>query len=183
MFVTDRGGNPIKGLKREDFEIFEDGRPVAITNFYSVDDDGKPRPSALTLPPVPAGPPPESLRQPDPVPEEQRLYMVVYIDNFNIKPFNRNRVFRRIREFLSDNVESDDRVMLVTYNRSFKERVSFTSDAALVNSARSRSRRRPLRLHRESDRNDLLRQIEDAESAGGIGQVRPTPARSTTTPW
>jgi len=31
------------------------------------------------------------------VPEDQRLYLIVYIDNFNIHPFNRNRVMRELR--------------------------------------------------------------------------------------
>src|SRR5262245_46865808 len=36
VFVTDEKGNRINDLKREDFEVYEDKRPVAITNFYAV---------------------------------------------------------------------------------------------------------------------------------------------------
>jgi len=35
--VTDRAGNPVRGLTRDDFEVFEDGRPQPITNFYAVE--------------------------------------------------------------------------------------------------------------------------------------------------
>jgi hypothetical protein len=104
VFVTDKKGEPVRGLKQEDFQIFEDGHPVAISNFYSVDDSGKPRTAALLPPPVPGAAKPPGVEEPPPVPEEQRLYLIVYVDNFNIKPFNRNRVFRRIREFLDYNV-------------------------------------------------------------------------------
>src|SRR5689334_1328441 len=43
VFVTDKAGNPVKGLTQADFQILEDGRPVTISNFYSVDEDAKPR--------------------------------------------------------------------------------------------------------------------------------------------
>lgn len=37
VVVTDRDGQPVQGLTREDFEVFEDGRPQEITNFYRVE--------------------------------------------------------------------------------------------------------------------------------------------------
>src|SRR4051794_31938448 len=36
VVVTDRKGVPVKGLKKEDFELYENGRPVALSNFYEV---------------------------------------------------------------------------------------------------------------------------------------------------
>src|SRR3954452_12875404 len=38
--VTDRHGQPVAGLTRNDFEIFEDGKPQTITNFYLVENAG-----------------------------------------------------------------------------------------------------------------------------------------------
>ncbi len=37
VMVTDRAGHPVSGLTREDFEVFEDGRPQKITNFYTIE--------------------------------------------------------------------------------------------------------------------------------------------------
>ena len=37
VHVTDKKGNRVTGLTKDDFEIFEDGRPVAVTNFYAVE--------------------------------------------------------------------------------------------------------------------------------------------------
>jgi VWFA-related protein len=37
VVVTDRDGQPVGGLTREDFVVLEDGRPQPITNFYVVD--------------------------------------------------------------------------------------------------------------------------------------------------
>jgi VWFA-related protein len=171
VFVTDKTGAPIRGLTQADFPVFEDGRPVAISNFYTVD-DARRATAPRTLPPIP-GRAPQGVVVPE-IPEDQRLYLIVYIDNFNIKPFNRNRVFRSIREFLGRNVTPEDKVMLVTYNRSFKERVSFTSDPSLINSALFEIEKETgFGTHRESDRNDTLQLIEDGESVQQVmGQVR-----------
>jgi hypothetical protein len=37
VFVTDKKGQRISGLTRDDFEILEDGRPAKITNFFAVE--------------------------------------------------------------------------------------------------------------------------------------------------
>src|SRR5262245_15839179 len=34
--VTDKDGRPVKGLVRDDFQIFEQGKPVPVANFYEV---------------------------------------------------------------------------------------------------------------------------------------------------
>jgi VWFA-related protein len=161
VYVTDKEGNFVDDLTKDDFEIFEDGKPVAVSNFYSVDEGtvGTPvAPGQQAAPAVPGVAPA--------VPDDQRLYMVVYIDNFNIRPFNRNRVFRRLRDFLNQNVRSTDKVMLVTYDRSFKERVPFTTDPALINSALFEIEKESGHAtHRDSDRRDVLRAIDEAQSA------------------
>jgi hypothetical protein len=33
--VTDRAGRPVTGLQLEDFEVFEDGHSVKVTNFFA----------------------------------------------------------------------------------------------------------------------------------------------------
>src|SRR4029079_293532 len=70
VFVTDKAGNPVKGLKQEDFQILEDGRPVAISNFYSGDTSGKPRSLMPLLPPPPnAAVKPGAPPAPEPAPD------------------------------------------------------------------------------------------------------------------
>ncbi len=169
VYVTDKKGEPITGLTKDDFEILEDRRPVAITNFY-VTEGGAPQVPVTPEvdapePLVPGTAPPMEL-----IPEEQKLYLVVYVDNFNIRPFNRNRVFRSIRDFLRENTEAVDQVMLVSYDRSLKIRHPFTNDPAII--ARSLFELENLTghaVHKDSDRRDLLRDIDEAES---IDEVR-----------
>ena len=129
VYVTDKKGNRVNGLTRDDFEIIEDKKPMAITNFYAVT-EGRPVMSEEELA-APAEPVPGAVPgMPPPVPEDQRLHLVVYIDNFNIHPFSRNKVFGSLREFLRSDLTPGDRVMLMTYDREPHVRRPFTSDPA-----------------------------------------------------
>jgi VWFA-related protein len=171
VYVTDKDGKAVTGLKREDFEILENKKPVKITNFYAVesgfsrDEKGnvETAPSPIPgMPPVPV------------VPEDQRLRLVVYVDNFNIRPFNRNRVFRQLRDFLRREVGPQDRVMLVSYDRELHVRHGFTSDPALINSALfDLEKLTGWGVQADSERRDILRELEDAEESYRIeGRVR-----------
>jgi VWFA-related protein len=98
-----------------------------------------------------------------PVPEDQRLHLVIYVDNFNIRPFNRNRVFRRLREFLQSKLSRDDRVMLVSYDRSLHVRHEFTSDAQIIaGSLFELEGLSGFGVQKDSDRRDIVRAIEEA---------------------
>lgn len=169
VYVTERSGKPVTGLTADDFEIYEDGRRVAITNFYAETEEAPAGAPAIPAPAVPGRP--AGVEQ---VPDDQRLYLVVFIDNFNIRPFNRNRVFRRLREFLDATVGTTDRVMLTTYNRSLKQRVPFTGDSREVNAALFEIEKETgFGVHRDSDRRDLIEAIEDAEtSSEAMARVR-----------
>ena len=165
VYVTDKKGNRVTGLQKGDFELLEDGKPIQITNFYSVE-EGR----ALAGTPGAAAPAPPS--EPVPavaaveVPEDQRLHLVVYIDNFNIKVFDRNRVFASIREFLRTKLSRNDRVMLMTYDREPHVRRPFTSDPTTIASALFELEKlSAMGNSAERDRADVLREIKDAEDA------------------
>lgn len=177
VYVTDKSGKRIRGLTKDDFEIYENGKQVAITNFYAV--EGGKAAMIGDAPPAAAKPaPPE--RQVLPLPEDQRLRLIVYIDNFNLHPFNRNRVMRELRAFLSQKLNRDDQVMLVSYDRSLHVRRSFTSDPDLVNSALLELEEVSAQaVHADSERRDALRNIEESRSATqALGYAR-TYAEST----
>ena len=50
-WVTDKKGRPIKGLTQEDFELYENGRQVNITNFFEVETGTPVRPTTERLDP------------------------------------------------------------------------------------------------------------------------------------
>jgi VWFA-related protein len=78
--VTDRAGNPVHGLKRDDFEVFEDEKPQKITNFYAV----------------------ENQKTGQPVDERFRRNVLVIVDNLTGAGFRRDRALDRLEEFIND---------------------------------------------------------------------------------
>lgn len=187
VYVTDKKGNPVTGLKKDDFQLFENGSKVEVSNFYAVD-SGKAvaQPSDLAqaapaAPPVPGAAPAapadlDSVR----TPEEQRLRLIVYIDNYNLRPFNRNRVMRELRAFIGTKLGKDDQLMLVTYDRELHIRRTFTSDPSLIAAAMLELEKISAQgVHADSDRRDALKQIEDSRSVGEAESIAHTYAQST----
>lgn len=165
VYVWDKQGNPITGLTKEDFQLFEDKKQVLISNFYEVaggervGEADEPKPTQLER--IQSNP--ELDPRLEQVPADQRLWLVIYIDHFNIRPHNRNRIFNFVREFLRTNIGSGDRVMLVSYNRSLKVERTFTSDSQLIARALfDLEKHTGGRTQYDSDRKDLLRDIQEA---------------------
>lgn len=131
VVVTDRRGNFVPGLKKEDFEILENGVPKTISNFYEVEGT---RAKNLVAGEVGGQADPAKPAQPEAIPEEMKRRIIFYIDNLSLAPFNRNRVFQQMKEFIRTVMRPGDEAMVATYNRSMKVRVPFTRDAAQVES-------------------------------------------------
>lgn len=170
VHVTDKKGNPVTGLGPEDFELFEDGRPVAISNFYAVENG---RPAAETTaeaePPPAAEAPatPPTVTATEELPPEQQLHMIVYVDNLNLRPFNRNRVLRALRTFLDEHLKPGDRAMVVSYERALHVRQPFTSDPAALSRALLELETVTAQgVHADSDRRDVLRDIQERDDLG-----------------
>lgn len=164
VYVTDKKGNPIVGLSKDDFEIYEDGRQMEISNFYPVE-NGRPvgEDGVVVQEEVVPGLPQHL--QPVTVPEDQRLHLVVFIDHFNIRPFNRNRVMRELRQFLTTQLRPEDRVMLVSYTRSLKIEHPFTSDPRVISGLMSTLEKKTgSATLADSERQQVLEDIDDSDS-------------------
>jgi VWFA-related protein len=166
VYVTDKSGKRIQGLTRNDFEIYENGKRVEVTNFYAVEGGKAKMIGDEPVPAVQPGQPgPPGVAKAPALPEDQRLRLIVYIDNFNLHPFNRNRVMRDLRAFLGTKLNRDDQVMLMTYDRELHVRRTFTSDPGLVNDALVDLEKISAQaVHADSERRDALRNIEDSRS-------------------
>lgn len=167
VYVTDKSGAPVLGLTEDDFEVFENGSPVKVTNFYPVADGqlvgGTPRRQPAPAADVPQPPRLPGDEEVDNLPDNQRLYLVIYIDNYNLQPFQRNRVMREVRAFLRTNVRRGDQVMLATYDRELHLRQPFTSNPNTISRAlQDLETVSGQAVHRVSDRRDALDQIENS---------------------
>ncbi len=171
VYVEDKTGKPITDLTRDDFEVTEDGRPVELVNFYRVA-GGRPNAEpkvlretepmgaeATTVEPIALEPTAPA------VPDSQRLHLVVYVDNFNIHPLNRNRVFSQLRLFLRQTLRPGDEVMVASYDRSLNIRHPFTGDADSVNRILLELEEfSGMALERESERADAIQKIYESDS-------------------
>ena len=124
VVVTDKKGNPVTGLTKDDFQIFENGLEKPISNFYEV--EGKTASQVVTVPTpgAPAAAPPAK----EEINEQLRRRIIIYVDNLSLAPFNRNRVFKQMKDFVKDAMRPGDEAMVATYNRSLKVRAPFTRD-------------------------------------------------------
>jgi VWFA-related protein len=133
VVVRDRQGRPVKGLGRQDFELLEDGKPVAISNFSAVEAAAAPSASAAKPSPAPAekeGTPGEPAAQP-PAPRKP-LRLVIFVDDVNLLPNHRKRVFRQLGSFLRDQLPATAEIMVVAHGRSTRILAPFTRDREAV---------------------------------------------------
>jgi VWFA-related protein len=163
VVVTDKRGNFVPGLTKDDFEILENGVPKPLSNFYEIH-AGAPKPLVAGevggRVEAPAPPPP-----PAAMGEEMKRRIIIYIDNLSLAPFNRNRVFAQMKEFLKTAMRPGDEAMVATYNRSMKVRVPFTRDAQQVSSILDAiSSESGLGVANRSERKQFEERIRDATS-------------------
>jgi VWFA-related protein len=169
VYVTDKQGNPVTGLSKNDFQLLENGRPVEITNFYAVNSGKAVTPltqiETEATAPAPGAPPSPAEIERVQTPEDQRLRLIVYIDNYNLRPFNRNRVMRELRAFIGQKLGKDDQLMLATYDRELHIRHGFTSDPSLIAAGMLDLEKISAQgVHADSDRRDALQKIQDSQS-------------------
>ncbi len=159
VIVTDSKGKRVSGLTKDDFLVLQDNIPQTITNFYAVSggklllEDGK------TV----------SIEEPaaaEAVPDELKARYVLYVDNLNIQPLNRNRMFKSLKEFVRQTVGKQAEAMVVVFNRSLKVRRRFTSDPSEVIAVLEQIEGETgSATSHASDRRDAVSRINDAQSA------------------
>jgi VWFA-related protein len=164
VYATDASGQPVAGLKLENFEVLEDGKPVAITHFSRFE-AGRPVPSPAALEASV-----ESGEYPVGAAETEWLHVVLYFDYSNIRMASRGALFRELDSFLAEYLKPEDRVMIVTFDHERRIQRSFRSGAEILLSDFEELEKLAGRgAQAESERRLVIRQIEQAsvERIGG----------------
>lgn len=145
VFVRDRKGNPVTGLTRGDFRLLQDGQERSLSHFAAYTRDVI---AEIMTTGARATPPPE--RQPattggveettsgsegGSLDEIQPVHIVLYVDNENIRPFDRNRVLSQVRRFIDEVMQPHVQVMVISVQRSPKIVQPFTNDPRAVKDA------------------------------------------------
>jgi VWFA-related protein len=130
--VTDRHGQPVTGLKQDDFEVFEDGKQQPISNFYAVENAQ-----------VQGGPGIEMVRDtiPSPVPERFRRKVLVLIDNLWATGHGRNSALDKLEAFVNEHFDDGrDDVAIATVDNHVHLLLPMTSDKKVLHEVLSRIR-------------------------------------------
>src|SRR4029077_11783691 len=106
--VTDARGNYVRDLKKEDFQVLEDGKPQAITNFVPID-----VPIERGERPLFAKAPVEPDVQSNERPFSGRVYVMV-LDSAHTLPQNTNLVRRAAKRFIDEKLGSNDLMAVVS---------------------------------------------------------------------
>jgi VWFA-related protein len=158
VFVTDSKGQRVSGLKADDFDVRQDAVPQKITNFYAVS-GGKVLFEDGTSVPIDT-----KDASPD-VPPAVKAHYIFYIDNQNIQPQNRNRMFKSLKNFITQAIGPNAEGMIVSYNRSVKVRKTFTTESnELIGTLENIELDTGGGTNYQSDRRDALQRINDAKS-------------------
>lgn len=149
VIVTDAAGNHAGGLRAEDFEIFEDGKPQAVTNFAEYAD-------RRAVPSAGAGaqvPPPRKF--------------AIFIDDMVIHPYTRRKFSKSVSDLIDRAMRANDEAAVLMPASPDKVKLEFTTDheavRARIAAAMDASRFRtddPLALERRA-------YAIDAAGAGG----------------
>ncbi|HXO21775.1 MAG TPA: VWA domain-containing protein [Thermoanaerobaculia bacterium] len=130
--VVGRDGQPVRGLKAADFEVFDEGSRQPITSFEAVDLDvvsppaDAARPAAPVMPATPAG------RSSDELESSARRHFLLLFDLSFSNPTAILRARLAAREFLLHSLRPADLAAVATFSVDYGPRlvVTFTPDRA-----------------------------------------------------
>jgi|GEM_PF-1378232 len=167
--VVDRDGNPVLGLGLDDFEVLQEGKPVAITNFFSVESGARLVEGAGT-------PVTQQVSTAETQPEEAGAdetsndlpnYLAVLFDNSQIEARNRNRLLKDLERFLDREGQGDLRVLLASLGEDYTVLQGFTNDSRELNRALRDLRKLPATRSRdEASLRVFIRTFESQDIVG-----------------
>lgn len=161
VVVTDRAGNPVRGLTRDDFVVLDQGNVVNVTNFSAIE-SGR----LLLDPDRPADP----LTAPSPgfeVDQAPRLDLMILVDNTSIQPHNRKRLIEEVSASLEKILRPGDRALVAANDGEVDLLVSLTDDRQAIASALAAANRKSSRAVGATA--DFARLVRDLEQAGDTG--------------
>ncbi len=125
VVVLAKSGEPVTGLTREDFELLEDGKPVALSNFAAYEEAALSPAGEATLGPGAAPALSEAPRAAPPA------TWIVYVDQSMLEPGPRNQVAQETRDFLARSLSPGERSMVATFDgKSLKILSQLSADRA-----------------------------------------------------
>ncbi len=134
--VVTKDGKPVRDLKAEDFEIYEDGHKQEISSFAFISNVGTTstsppetaKPQATALPPAYSKP----LRPNDP-----RRVIALVVDDLGLSVQSMAAVRKQLRKFVDQQLAPNDLVAIIRTGGTVGALQQFTNDSRLIDKALS----------------------------------------------
>jgi VWFA-related protein len=177
VYVTDKKGDRVYGLTRDDFEIRENGKLQAITNFAEYEPETRPAVGTVGVTGVPVQAAPSSTSA---APSSKRT-IVIFVDVV-VQPSARVReVFAGLRDFVNKAVRPGDSATVVAFDARLMTRQEFTDDRSALTAALSRLEEEsigvaphPTNAIRQATASDQAAEMAMAAAGKARGQVADT---------
>lgn len=170
VVVTDRAGNPVTGLTKDDFELFENGKKQPLTNFFEASlQNTTPAPALATA----GTAAPSTAVEAAPLRPRRIL---IFIDNYSLNNARRVDVLKAVQRFVDEKKRPEDQIALVVWNQTAKIVTPFTVSTDELRKGIDTLRkgtRSGLSFPEESDRvrNEVQRYYDQAEQ--GVSMTYP----------
>ncbi|HWW61959.1 MAG TPA: VWA domain-containing protein, partial [Thermoanaerobaculia bacterium] len=163
VVVTDKKGKHVRGLTQGDFEIVQDGKPQPITNFAEYGQEMSDVTVSVSSPNAPRAA----------VAPHPKRTLVVFVDHFSLKPFEREPLFARVKSMLHEVVRPGDAVMIVSWRSHVVTRLPFTDDRAAIDRTLDQLDREssfviPDRMVEIENEREWLQEVSEAAAAKGF---------------
>ena len=152
--VTEKNGRPVTDLRRENFKVLVDGKPVPIDYFARVDEGTIHAPDLATA-------------SPDQVLDAYRRggeafvprHFLLYVDLGHLAPSGRKRALESLRDLVT-RMGPNDRGRVVLFDRRSKELTEWTSSKEELFAALSRVEKAGVGMSRLLTEQQTLREID-----------------------
>src|SRR3954447_25887707 len=124
--VTDAQGNFVRNLKRDDFQVFEDGKPQTVSTFSLVD-----IPIERADRPLFAERPIEPDVKSNERPFDGRVYVMI-LDDLHVDATRTQRVRQNARQFIERNLGANDIMAVISTGGRSADAQEFTSNKRLL---------------------------------------------------
>ncbi len=178
VVVTNGKGDPVSGLKKQDFEVMEDGKPQTIAMF---EEHRGAAPQQIKLPPMPP-----NVYTNFPVVQAADSLNVILLDALNTPASDQTYVHSEMLKYVKK-LSPQTRVAVFTLGSRLRMLQGVTTDSrqllAVLNSTKAGPRPSPLRASTvESDANQSRTDFLAAESLGPASSADQTSAQSAVDP-
>jgi VWFA-related protein len=145
VLVRDKGGNPIRGLKKGDFRLFDQGKEQTISQFEEIPS------GASASSPMPTSSTPAQTTLTFPAPSQKR-FIAFYFDDLNSSAADLMQARDAADRYLTTSLQPNDRVAIFSAEKMLSD---FTADPRQIHNALAQLRASDRRTANEHPCPDL----------------------------